>query len=147
MNKIILIGRLTKEPELRHTTSNIEVTQFSLAVNRDFKNQGGEYEADFINCVAYRNLAETISKYVKKGDKLGVDGRLQTRTYENSEGKKVYVTEVLVNGIEFLEPRKQETNADVKGGSYTTEAIDEMPIENDPFSTQLQLEDDVDVPW
>lgn len=130
MNKIILIGRLTKDVELRYTTSDVAVANFSLAVNRDFKNQNGETETDFINCVAYRKLAETISKYVKKGDKLGVDGRLQTRTYENNEGKKVFVSEVVVNGIEFLEAKKEKSasNEEVSG----TDASNEF--ENDPFA-------------
>ena len=131
MNKIILIGRLTKEPELRYTTSNVAVAQFSLAVNRDFKNQQGEYEADFINCVAYIKLAETIAEYTRKGDKLGVEGRLQTRTYQNSEGKNVYVTEVIVNGIEFLEARKEKSASKEE--------------EKDPFETfgkSIEVNDD-----
>lgn len=125
MNKIILIGRLTREPELRYTTSNVAVTQFSLAVNRDFKNEDGEYEADFINCVSYRKLAETIAKYVIKGDKLAVAGRLQTRNYDNSEGKKVYVTEVVVDSIDFLEAKKDKENS---------RGIDVTKQESDPFA-------------
>lgn len=139
MNKIILTGRLTRDPELRYTTSNVAVTQFSLAVNRDFKNQEGEYEADFINCVAYRNLAETITKYVKKGDKLGVDGRLQIRNYDNSEGNKVYVSEVIVNGIEFLEAKKEKSasNEEVRGTDASKEEVDPFQEE------QLTITDDM----
>lgn len=142
MNKIILIGRLTKEPELRHTTSNIEVTQFSLAVNRDFKNQEGEYEADFINCVAYRKLAETISVYVRKGDKLAVTGRLQVRNYDNSEGKKVYVSEVIVDSIEFLESKKESIDE-------PKEEMIPQEEENDPFASfgnQMTITEDA-LPW
>lgn len=139
MNKIILTGRLTRDPELRKTTSGVAVTQFSLAVNRDFKNQEGEYEADFINCVAYRNLAETITKYVKKGDKLGVDGRLQIRNYDNSEGNKVYVSEVIVNGIEFLEAKKEKSasNEEVSGTDASKEEVDPFQEE------QLTITDDM----
>ena len=144
MNKIILTGRLTREPELRKTTSGVSVTQFSLAVNRDFKNQDGEYEADFINCVAYRKLAETIATYTRKGDKLGVDGRLQIRNYDNSEGNKVYVSEVIVNGIEFLEAKKDKSasNEEVSG-------IDASKEEIDPFvNNDIQLEiDDSELPF
>ena len=138
MNKIILTGRLTRDPELRKTTSGVAVTQFSLAVTRDFKNQEGEYEADFINCVAYRKLAETITTYTQKGDKLGVDGRLQIRNYDNSEGNKVYVSEVIVNGIEFLEAKKEKSasNEEVSGIDASNEDIDpfqeeQMTITND----------------
>ena len=139
MNKIILTGRLTREPELRHTTSGVAVANFSLAVTRDFKNQDGEYEADFINCIAYRNLAETIVKYVKKGDKLGVDGRLQTRNYDNSEGKRVYVSEVVVNGIEFLEAKKEKSasNDEVSGIDASNNYIDPFQEE------QLTITDDI----
>lgn len=140
MNKIILTGRLTRDAELRYTTSNVAVSNFSLAVNRDFKNQEGEYETDFINCVAYRKLAETIAEYTRKGDKLGVDGRLQIRTYDNNEGKKVYVSEVVVNGIEFLEAKKDKSAS--KEEISGTDASNEF--ENDPFANveeQMQITD------
>lgn len=139
MNKIILTGRLTRDPELRKTTSGVAVTQFSLAVTRDFKNQEGEYEADFINCVAYRKLAETITTYTQKGDKLGVDGRLQIRNYDNSEGNKVYVSEVIVNGIEFLEAKKEKSasNEEVSGIDASNEDIDPFQEE------QLTITDDM----
>lgn len=144
MNKIILIGRLTREPELRYTTSNVAVANFSLAVNRDFKNQEGEYEADFINCVAYRKLAETINNYVKKGDKLAVEGGLQVRNYTNSEGRNVYVTEVIVTNIDFLEAKKQ----DYASKEYSSRK-DASKEEIDPFvnnDIQLEINDD-DLPF
>ena len=142
MNKIILTGRLTRDPELRKTTSGVAVTQFSLAVNRDFKNQEGEYEADFINCVAYRKLAETIVEYVRKGDKLGVDGRLQIRNYDNSEGNKVYVSEVIVNGIEFLETKKEKSASNEEASG-----IDASNNDIDPFQEeQMTITNDM-LPW
>lgn len=106
MNNWNGIGRLTAQPELRTTASEIEVCSFTLAVDRKFKNANGEKEADFINCVAFRNTAKLISQYVNKGDKLGVSGRIQTRNYENDKGDKVYVTEVIVDDMTFLESKK-----------------------------------------
>jgi single-strand DNA-binding protein len=108
MNKVIIIGRNTKDIELRTTPSGTSAIEFSIAVNRAFKNANGERESDFFNCVAFSKLAETISKYVNKGDQLGVEGRLQTRNYTNKEGKKVYVTEIIVENVEFLQTKKQE---------------------------------------
>ncbi len=118
MNKVILIGRTTKQIELRTTTTGTSVANFSLAVTRSFKNANGEYESDFFNCIAFGKLAETIKNYVNKGDRLGVEGRLQSRSYQNTEGKNVYVTEVIVENIEFLQAKRK----DESGGS------------NDPFS-------------
>ena len=142
MNKIILTGRLTREPELRHTTSGVAVASFSLAVNRDFKNAEGEYETDFIICIAYRKLAETITKYVEKGNKLAVTGRLQTRNYDNSEGKKVYVSEVIVDGIEFLEAKKEKS-----ASKEEVSGIDASKEESDPFQEeQMTITNDM-LPW
>lgn len=108
MNKVLLTGRLTKNPELKYTTSNVAVNQFSLAVNRNFKNAEGVYEADFINCVAYRKSAELIAEWTKKGDLLGIEGRMQTRSYDDKEGNKRYATEVIVDNVEFLATGKKE---------------------------------------
>lgn len=108
MNKVIIIGRNTKDIELRQTTAGTSAVEFSIAVKRTFKNASGEYESDFFNCVAFSKLAETISKYVKKGDQVGIEGRLQTRNYTNREGKKVYVTEIIVENVEFLQSKKQD---------------------------------------
>lgn len=108
MNKVIIIGRNTKDIELRQTSSGTSAVEFSIAVNRTFKNANGERESDFFNCVAFSKLAETISKYVKKGDQVGIEGRLQTRNYTNKEGRKVYVTEIIVENVEFLQTKKQD---------------------------------------
>ena len=108
MNKVIIIGRNTKDIELKQTASGTSVVEFSVAVNRAFKNANGERECDFFNCIAFSKLAETISKYVSKGDQVGVDGRLQTRNYTNKEGRKVYVTEIIVENVEFLQTKKQD---------------------------------------
>lgn len=108
MNEIILIGRITKNIELKATPSGKSIADFSLAVPRNYKNAEGEYETDFINCVVFGKQAELISKYTEKGDQIAVKGRLVTRNYENKEGKKVYVTEVAVENISFLQPKKKE---------------------------------------
>ena len=120
MNKAIIIGRNTKDIELRQTNSGSSAVEFSIAVKRTFKNANGDYESDFFNCVAFSKLAETISRYVKKGDMIGVEGRLQTRNYTNREGNKVYVTEIIVENIEFLQAKKQDEQS--------------APTVTDPFS-------------
>jgi len=109
MNRTVLVGRLTKDPELRHTQSNKAVATFTIAVNRNFKNANGEYEADFINIVAWGNQAETIKQYVFKGHQIGIDGRMQTRNYEANDSRRVYVTEVVAESFTFLEPKKEQT--------------------------------------
>ena len=106
MNKVVIIGRNVKDIELKQTTAGISVVEFSVAVKRSFKSANGEYESDFFDCIAFRNTAELISKYVKKGDMIGVDGRLQRRNYTNKEGKKIYVTEILAENVEFLQSKK-----------------------------------------
>lgn len=107
MNRVVLVGRLTKAPELRYTQSGIAVATFTLAVNKAFKKEG-EPDADFINVVLWRKLAENAANYLKKGSMAGVDGRLQTRNYEGQDGKKVYVTEVLAEGVQFLDSRQKD---------------------------------------
>ena len=115
MNLVVLIGRMTKDVELRRTASGKAVASFTLAVNKDYRNEQGGYDADFIECVAFEQRAETISKHVHKGDKFAVLGQLATRSYENKEGRKVKVTEVKVTGFDFLESKKQ---TDTTGGDF-----------------------------
>ncbi len=105
LNRVVIVGRLTRDPDLRYTSTGVAVANFTVAANRPFKNQQGEQEADFINCVTWRKQAENLTQYMKKGNLIGVDGRIQTRSYENQEGKMVYVTEVLAESIQFLESR------------------------------------------
>ncbi len=101
MNKVVLVGRLTKDPEIRSTSSGITTANFTVAANRNFKNKDGNYEADFLPCVAFRNTAEFISKYFKKGNMICLDGRVQTRNYDAEDGTKRYVTEIVVENVEF----------------------------------------------
>ncbi|WP_456364771.1 single-stranded DNA-binding protein (plasmid) [Priestia aryabhattai] len=114
MNRTILVGRLTKDPEFRYTPSGVAVATFTLAVNRTFTNQSGEREADFINCVVWRKQAENVANFLKKGSLAGIDGRIQTRSFEGQDGKRVYVTEVVAESVQFLEPKSGGGNP---GGS------------------------------
>ena len=106
LNSVCLVGRLTKNPELRYTPSNQAVATFSLAVNRNFKGQNGEREADFINCVIWRQQAENLANWAKKGALIGITGRIQTRSYENQQGQRVYLTDVIVDTFQLLEKRE-----------------------------------------
>ncbi|PHV56360.1 single-stranded DNA-binding protein [Streptococcus macedonicus] len=105
INNVVLVGRMTRDAELRYTPSNQAVATFTLAVNRNFKNQNGEREADFINCVIWRQQAENLSNWAKKGTLIGVTGRIQTRNYENQQGQRVYVTEIVADDFQILESR------------------------------------------
>lgn len=105
MNRTVLVGRLTKDPELKYTPSGVAVASFTLAVNRPFTNQGGEREADFINIVVWRRPAENVANFLKKGSLAGVDGRIQTRNFEGQDGKRVFMTEVVAESVQFLEPK------------------------------------------
>lgn len=105
MNRVVLVGRLTKDPDLRYTPAGVAVATFTLAVNRPFKNGQGEQEADFIQCVVWRKPAENVANFLKKGSLAGVDGRVQTRNYEGNDGKRVYVTEIVAESVQFLEPK------------------------------------------
>jgi single-strand DNA-binding protein len=148
MNKAILIGRLTRDPELRYTSSGRAVCQFSIAINRTYTNQQGQRETDFINCVVWDKQAENLAKYVTKGRLVAVDGRIQTRNYDNNEGKKVYVTEVLANSIQFLESKNSVSGSgnDAMGQNpfdtmpeptYPTPSTsnESVSVEKDPFES------------
>lgn len=123
LNRTILIGRLTRDPELRYTPSGVAVCQFTIAVDRPFT-KDGEREADFIPVVTWRQLAETCANYLKKGRLTAIEGRIQVRNYENNEGRKIYVTEVIADNVRFLESGKSDN------------AKDTGPLRNevDPFS-------------
>jgi single-strand DNA-binding protein len=116
INNVVLVGRLTKDPDLRYTSSGTAVATFTLAVNRNFTNQNGDREADFINCVIWRKSAETLANYARKGTLLGVTGRIQTRSYDNQQGQRVYVTEVVAENFQLLESRTASENRQQTGG-------------------------------
>ena len=119
MNRTVLVGRLTKDPDLRYTANGTAVAQFTLAVNRTFTNQQGEREADFINIVVWKKAAENAANYLKKGSLAGVDGRIQTRNYDGQDGKRVYVTEVVADSVQFLEPKNQNTGGQGQSNTNT----------------------------
>ena len=107
INNVVLVGRMTRDAELRYTGNNQAVATFTLAVNRNFKNAQGEREADFISCVIWRQQAENLANWAKKGTLVGITGRIQTRNYENNQGQRVYVTEVVADNFQILESRAQ----------------------------------------
>lgn len=117
MNSVCLVGRMAGDAELRYTPNNQAVATFRLAVNRPFKNQNGEREADFINCVIWRQQAENLANWAKKGTLIGITGRIQTRSYENQQGQRVYVTEVVADSFQLLESRKEREASQSQGYS------------------------------
>lgn len=137
MNKVCLTGRTTKDIELKYNQNNIAITSFTLAVTRKFKNQNGEYESDFINCIAYKSTAELLSKYVKKGDLLGIEGRIHTRNYEDKDGKRIYVTEVIVDSINFLQAKKDESKQETENSKQ--KLSDDVFSE---FGSSIEITDD-----
>ncbi len=144
MNKVILIGRLARDPELRTTSSGIASLNFSLAVARNFTNQNGEREADFINCVAWRKQAENMAKYCQKGSQVAVEGRITTRSYDAQDGTKRYVTEVVCDNVTFLGSKGSSNNMNFNddNGSKDLEVTD-IPV--DPyqdFGEEITLSDD-----
>jgi single-strand DNA-binding protein len=108
---VVLVGRLVKDVDLRYTPNGVAVSTFTLAVNRPFSNDNGDREADFLNCVVWRKPAENMANFTKKGHLVGIEGRIQTRNYEGQDGKKVYVTEVVADSVQFLEPKGNRDNA------------------------------------
>ncbi|EHD0645896.1 single-stranded DNA-binding protein [Staphylococcus pseudintermedius] len=142
INRVVLVGRLTKDPEFRTTQSGVEVATFTLAVNRNYKNKNGEQQADFINCIVFRKQAENVNNYLNKGNLAGVDGRLQSRSYENQEGRRVFVTEVVCDSVQFLESKNnnQSNNQQQRG---------QAPAQDNPFTNAnnpIDI-DDEDLPF
>ncbi len=161
MNKVFLIGRLTRDPELRYTGSNVAVASFTIAVNRTFTNQSGEREADFISVVVWRKQAENVKNYLSQGSQVAIDGRIQTRTYDDNEGKRRYVTEVVADNVEFLggkNPNNNSSNTNNQAPRETQPTSEPTPydfgdneevkgtdIENNPFAdfgSSIEISDD-----
>lgn len=157
INNIVLTGRLTKDVDLRYTSTGTAVGSFTLAVDRKFKGQNGEKETDFINCIIWRKAAETFAEYTKKGLLVGIQGRIQTRTYDNQQGQRVYVTEVVVENFTFLEFKNakngpqsdfQASAPDYSDKEYN-QHLNERGIADDPFLSSGQTIDisDDDLPF
>lgn len=147
INKVVLVGRCVKKPDLRATSNDIAVATFTLAVQRPFKNQDGEYEADFIACVAWRKSAEYISRYADKGDILGVDGKLQVRSYEANDGSKRYVTEVICDSLKIISSKYQGESQE-KHQPQDVKLKSPIKDTTDPFFTSSNVKiDDDDLPF
>ncbi|MFW3518633.1 single-stranded DNA-binding protein [Staphylococcus caprae] len=142
LNRVVLVGRLTKDPEFRTTQNGVNVATFTLAVNRNFKNKNGEQQADFINVVVFRQQAENVNNYLSKGNLAGVDGRIQSRSYENKEGQRVYVTEVVADSVQFLEPKNSNQQ-----NNQPQQQRGQAPAGNNPFSNNNADVDDDDLPF
>ncbi|WP_429971303.1 single-stranded DNA-binding protein [Fructilactobacillus sp. Tb1] len=148
INTVVLTGHLTRDLDLRYTQSGTAVGQFNLAVNRRFKNSNGDQEADFVNCVIWRKSAENLANFVHKGSLFGVEGRLQTRNYENNQGQRIYVTEVVVENFTLLEPKNSNQPANNYQPSNQGNTSYGNQSSNDPFDggDQIDVTDD-DLPF
>ncbi len=146
MNKVILVGRLPRDPEVKTTQNQLEVCSFTVAVDRRFKTASGERQADFINCVAWRQQAKLLGQYFQKGSRIGIVGSIQSRSYDDKEGKRVYVTEVSVDEIEFVDSKRD--------GSNGPSGYDEPPMSQTPPSAlqtdsgfNMTMDDDISLPF
>lgn len=155
INNVVLVGRLTKDPDMKYTSNGTAVATFTLAVNRNFTSADGTREADFINCVIWRKPAETLANYAKKGVLIGVTGRIQTRSYDNQQGQKVYVTEVIADNFQLLESKKADSSQNTQGSGASNNQTnnDTRNRQNvnsataDPFgNTSIDISDD-DLPF
>lgn len=147
MNKVFLIGRLTRDPELRYTSDNTATARFSLAVDRNYSNQNGEREADFINIVVFGKQAENVQKYLTKGSQVAIDGRIQTGSYEK-DGVRRYTTDVIAQSVQFLDTRSSReggvSNDDITPSSFSN-GPSITDVKNDPFAdfgSSIEINDD-----
>ena len=137
LNRAALVGRLTRDPELRRTGNGKAVASFTLAINRNFKTGDGQ-EADFINCVCWGKIAENTANYCSKGSLVSVDGRLQTRNYENNQGQKVFVTEVVADSVQFIETKR---NRNIQAEAPKQEQKQEGYVPNEPLINDFELDE------
>lgn len=159
LNRVVLAGRLTKDPDLRYTPNGVAVANFTIAVNRPFTSQQGSRDADFINCVVWRRAAENLANFMSKGSLVGVDGRLQSRSFDNQEGKRVFVTEVVADSVQFLESKGSssggagsqgyQSNQNQSGYNPNNNNNNNQPKQDDPFADNgepIDISDD-DLPF
>ena len=148
INNATLVGRLTKDPELKYTPSGVAVANFTLAVNRPFKSAAGENEADFINITVWRKPAENAANFLKKGSLAGVTGSIQTRNYEGTDGKRVYVTEVVADRVQFLDTKGANQGGQPSNTTQNDKQQNKTRMDKDPFSGngQIDISDD-DLPF
>ena len=141
LNRVALVGRLTRDPELRRTGNGTAVTSFTLAVDRNFSTRDGQ-EADFINCVVWRKPAENVAQYCSKGSLVSVDGRIQTRNYDNNQGKKVYVTEVIADSVQFIQTNRNN-NTTTAAQAPVNNYVPNEPIQQFEDEGLVMEEDDI----
>lgn len=152
INRVVLVGRMTKDPELKYTQSGIAVCRFTLACNRPFKSGEGEQQADFINCVTWRKQAENTANFLRKGSLTGIEGRIQTSSFDGQDGKRVFMTEVVADSVQFLEPksnRSEQTNSSYQAPQQSGQSQQQysQPA-NDPFNNSGPVEvTDDDLPF
>lgn len=151
MNNVSIVGRMTKDADLRYTPNGVAVANFTLAINRPFKNQQGEHDADFINCVVWRKAAENLASYMSKGSRVGVEGRIQSRTYEDKDGKTVFVTEVIAESVHFLESKNESKGNNSQQSNQSNKQSQNTQNQggNNPFATEGEPIDisDHDLPF
>lgn len=145
MNNVVLVGRLTKDPELKYTTNGIANLRFSIAVNRTFNSQNGERQADFINCVAWRGQAENMAKFLHKGSLIGVQGRIETGSYQAPDGTTRYTTDVICENVHFLEP-KSSNNHQQNGANQQNKGFNNGFNSVPDFSSSINISDE-DLPF
>ncbi|GAB4071990.1 single-stranded DNA-binding protein [Barrientosiimonas marina] len=155
LNRVVLVGRLTKDPDLRYTPNGVAVANFTVAANRPFTNQQGNRDADFINCVVWRRAAENFANYMRKGSMVGVDGRLQSRTYDDRDGKTIFVTEVVADSVQFLETkgnapnREQQSEGSQPAQNHDQNQMNPSQTSDNPFKDNgepIDISDD-DLPF
>ncbi len=151
MNKTFLIGRLTRDPELRYSSSNMAIVNFTIAIDRQFTNKDGQRETDFIRIVAYNKQAENVKKYVTKGALVAVDGRIQTGSYDDKDGKRVYTTDVVADRVQFLDTKNQSSQIDNSSDNVTPadfqaeSSVNETNVSDDVFAdfgSSIEISDD-----
>lgn len=142
INRFVGVGRLTRDPDLRYTPNGVAVVNFGIAMNRPFKNQNGENEADFLNVVAWRKQAENVAQYLQKGSLVGIDGRLQSRSYEK-DGQRIFVVEIQAESVQFLEPRDNSTSNQQKPTQQANSSQSDGPFAD---ATPIDVQDD-DLPF
>ena len=149
-NRVVLIGRLTKDPDLKYSESNLPVLRFTIAVNRIFTDQNGQKQADFINCVAFRKQAENMARFLGRGSQIAVEGRIQTRNYQGKDGNTVYVTEVVAESVQFLESKNSSHSRQNNGfdsmsfntNQYTNSSIGEVTFQDFEKDFKIDFDDD-----
>ena len=145
-NRVVLIGRLTKDPDLKYSESNLPVLRFTIAVNRTFTDQNGQKQADFINCVAFRKQAENMARFLGRGSQIAVEGRIQTRNYQGKDRNTVYVTEVVAESVQFLEsknsPHSRQNNGFDSMSFNTNSSIGEVTFQDFEKDFKIDFEDD-----